>query len=245
MFNKGDIVYWVSTDVYQSTYPRYIIKWGVVDIDFPYYTCVDLYDVSDNMVIDGIPIQDYVCDKHYKKLPKGWSYDTRLIDITYSNQPIEVRQLNIADPKGLKKAIDNGWLVAIKDKANWIPYCEIDAKQGWRVTKEYKSIQKTSTIEHSGLYMVYDEAKEERDRRVAEFERISALTDEEWSREKIEDTIGFWARLHGIEYDSVRVQNARKFLLNLDHIEDVEVRSYMGRIQYKYWKKTKWIDVEP
>lgn len=245
MLEKGQIVYWVGTNVYNCQWPHYFVRWGLVETEYPYVVFIKLYEKVDTRMINGIKLSNYQVESRYRKLPKGWSYDTKLFDLTDEPMPEEFRNLRVNSEEDIKYAIAQGWLVPVEDNPHWTPYVEIDKNSGWRITKQYDDkVHANTIIDKNQIFFTYDDALAEVNRLIAEIERQANLNDEEWSKEEIEKCIGIWAKQNGLEPDCLRVQKVRDFLTNLENIADVEVRTSTGLIQYRYWKNKRWINVE-
>ena len=132
-FNTGDIVYWCHQRGHQ-----YSVCYGMVDEQFSDAVVVDFLALRERRRVNGIPINEFVNETHYKKLPKGWTYNTVLYEITYDDltQAEKDFVLNIKNPVCLKEAYDKGYLV----KDSTIFHGNIEAeitKEGYRIIKKY------------------------------------------------------------------------------------------------------------
>jgi hypothetical protein len=102
-FKEGDIVYWC----HHNGNANYEVKFGRVDTQFSDAVVVDYLASKERRLIDGVPIEDFESETRYRKLPKGWSYDMKLFEITYgdSNEEIEMcKNLKLTNPEDIKKA---------------------------------------------------------------------------------------------------------------------------------------------
>ena len=88
------------------------------------------------------------------------------------------------------------------------------------------------------IYDDYDSARKYINDHYAELERQSKLSDEEWSKEQIENTLDHYVKCYSIQPEEE--QRIRDIVFNLDRIEDVEARIGDGVFQWKYCKHKKW-----
>jgi len=240
-FQSGDVVYWVERHR-QPPY-EYYIDYGIVDEEFSDAVCVERLHIRDHRFIDNIPYNDFPQFTHWKKLPKGWTYNTQLFEMEWrsSKDWSALGNLKINKPEDIKTAFEQGVLIYLKDYDQTVPHAEIDKKLGWRIRKEhddsiyvypYVSLQKDNAFE------TYAEAKAMIDAQEAEWKRQSELTDEEWSVEQIDHDLQRWAKIYSKSPEEV--QKVRDFLLGMDKVEDIETRVFGGDFQWKYWKNKKW-----
>lgn len=241
-FNKGDIVFWC----HHEGNANYSVKFGMVDEQFSDAVCIDYLAQRELRRVDGVPIDEFEDEQRYRKLPKGWTYDTKLFDITRDELPKEEREyiLDFNNPDTIKIAYDKGYLVKDSEIFYGIIETEI-TKEGFRVVKKYPMwnhhISHVS-IRPDKVYFTYKEAKEEVDSNIAEFERQAALSDYDWSVEQIDKTLNRWANICDIKDDEK--QKYRNWLLEMDNVEDIEVRMSNFNIQWKYWKNKRWNNIE-
>ena len=240
-FNSGDIVYWCHQNGHE-----YSVRYGIVDEQFSDAVCVDYLAPRERRRVDGVPIDEFQSEQRYRKLPKGWSYDTKLFEITYALLTEEeiAFPINITKPDSIKSAYDKGFLV----KDSTIYHGNIEAeitKDGFRVIKKYPMWQhhiNHVSIRPDKVYFTYEEAKKEVDDNIAEFHRQASLSDYDWSVEQIDKTL----RNYKIVNDATdeEVKQYRDWLLAMNNVEDIETRMFGGNIQWKYWKNKKWNNIE-
>lgn len=60
--------------------------------------------------------------------------------------------------------------------------------------------------------------------------------------EQINNTLDRWAAIYSITNKQKKA--VFDFITSLPKLEDIEVRIYLGNIQWKYWKKKKWNNIE-
>lgn len=241
-FNKGDIVYWCHHD----GHGKYSVHWGMVDEQFSDAVMIDYLEPRERRLIDGVPIDQFESEERFRKLPKGWSYDTKLFEITYSDYTEEEKNFRFSydNPKKIKEAYDKGWLV----KSENIFHGQIEAditKDGFRIRKTYpmwKHHTNYVSIRPDRVYFTWDEAKKIVDESIVEFMRQTELSDYEWSVEKIDETLAHYKNLTGASDEEVK--QYRDWLLAMKKVEDIETRLCGGEIQWRYWKNKRWKNIE-
>lgn len=244
---KGDIVYWLSDTERGHVYPCPQIRWGVVEEVYHTEVNITIYEPLDRKMLDGILLRDYVPDYRTRKLPKGWSYDTRLFEVTEAPLPEELATCLISDCAKLKEYIQKGYLVPAAENPHWYPQAVI-TKHGWHIEKDHDNRRITDvTLENFRVYESYADAREAVDSIERERERQAGLSVSEWWEEEVGGKVSFWASLIGKDPGSERVQKAREHLLGLPDAGDIDLRitGPGHQLQYRYAGKKKWICVEP
>lgn len=240
-FQPGDVVYWVERHR-QPPY-EYYIDYGIVDEEFSDTVCAERLHIRDHRFIDNIPYNDFPQFTHWKKLPKGWTYNTQLFEMEWrSNKDWSaLGNLKINKPEDIKTAFEQGVLIYLKDYDQTVPHSEIDKKLGWRIRKEHDDsvyVYPHVTLQKDNAFKTYAEAQAVIDAQEAEWKRQSELTDEEWAVEQIDHDLQRWAKIYSKSPEET--QRVRDFLLSMDKIEDIETRVFGGDFQWKYWKNKKW-----
>ena len=239
-FQPGDVVYWVGRRRH-SPY-EYYVDYGIVDEEFSDAVCVDRLHIRDNRYINNIPYKEFPSMAKWQKLPKGWTYNTELFEMEWRNNDWTIlNTLRIDNPEDIKKALELGILVYLKDYDQTVPHSEIDKKFGWRIRKEHDDsiyVYPHVTLQKDNAFKTYAEAQAVIDAQEAEWKRQSELTDEEWSIEQIDHNLQRWAKIYSKSPEEV--QKVRDFLLGMDKVEDIETRVFGGDFQWKYWKNKKW-----
>lgn len=239
-FNSGDVVYWVGRRRH-SPY-EYYVDYGIVDEEFSDAVCVDRLHIRDNRYINNIPYKEFPSVTKWQKLPKGWTYNTELFEMEWRNNDWAVlNTLRIDNPEDIKKALELGILVYLKDYDQTVPYSEVSNKLGWRIIKEHDNssyIYPHFTLQKDKAFKTYEEAQTVIDAQEAEWKRQSELTDEEWSKEEIERDLERWAKIYSKSPEEM--QKVRDFFLSMDKVKDIETRVFGGDFQWKYWKNKKW-----
>ena len=238
-FNQGEIVYWCHRVGYV-----YSVHFGMVDEQFSDAVCIDYLHMKECRIVNGIPFNEFENETRYRKLPKGWSYNTELFTLI-SEIPEELSNgiLNISNPEYLINLYNKGILV----KDSEISYAKIQSdvtRDGYRLVKEYTNYDhhvSRISIRPDRLYFTYCEAKEEVDKNIAEFTRQPNLSEYDWSVEQIDKSLNLWAALYSIN-DKVKKAH-RDWLLSMENVENIETRVF-GDIQWKYWKNKRWNNIE-
>ena len=176
-FKRGDIVYWCHRSGHEFS-----VHWGMVDEQFSDAVIVDYLVPRERRLVNGIPIDKFESEYRYKKLPKGWTYKTRLFNITH--EPLGEKEsefkLKIDNPQSIKEAYEMGYLV--KDSTIFHGRIEEDiTKEGFRIIKKYD--YRDHHIDHVSivspeLYFKYDEAKKVVDENIAEFMHKCGICEE-------------------------------------------------------------------
>lgn len=241
-FSPGDIVYWC----HHTGNANYSVHYGMVDKQFSDVVVIDYIVPRERRRVDGVPIDEFQSEQRYRKLPKGWTYNTQLFELTWDDLSEEEKVfcLDITKPDSLKIAYDKGFLV--KDKTIFHGSVEDEiTKEGFRIVKKYSTCK--HHIDHVSIfpykvYFTYEEAKKEVNDNITEFYRQAALSDYDWSVEQIDKTLDQWRAI--TDSSEMEQQEYRDWLLSLKNIEDIETRVFGGNIQWKYWKNKNWNYIE-
>ena len=181
-FSKGDIVYWCEREG-----GRYTVRFGVVEDQYSDGVYINFLELRERRRIDGIPLDEFRKTCHlakYKKLPKDWSYDTLLYELTSDPWLPEeeqlVKELKITDPKQIKEAYDRGILVEKEKIFKGDIYTDI-TNEGYKIMTKYslwgKYEPKSEVVRSDKVYFTCEEAIAERDTKIAELKRQTALFD--------------------------------------------------------------------
>lgn len=245
-FNRGDIVYWCD-----KSSGKYEVKWGMVDEQFSDAIYIDFLEQKENRYIDGIPIENfykYQNKQKYKKLPQGWSYDTKLYNLEYRNNPEDKKLFNdlhvsIDNPESLKKAFDAGLLVKSDTKFHGKIDTDI-SKDGYKVIAKYPMWEHYLThtsIRLDRLYLTYQKAKDEVNTNIAELNRQAALSDYDWSVEQIDKTLMGWQYV--TDATDAEREAYKTWLISMENVENIETRIFGGNVQWKYERNNKWNNI--
>ena len=212
-------------------------------------------ELVDDRLVNGIPIKDFERTK-YKKLPKSWTYNTVLYDITHSNirkeiaekalseTGIDIWKLKIDNPEDIKIAYNYGLLVESEKNFHGTIETRIEKEHGYYVYKKWYALYDSgyrptsNTFSFEDVYTTYNEAQDVIDAHNAELKRQASLTDEEWSIEQIMHTIDRYAVIKQITPEMK--EQYKNELLSFKNIEDLETRICGGCIQWKYVNNKRW-----
>lgn len=240
-FSPGEIVYWCHHSGH-----KYWVRIGMVADQYSDVVIIDFLAGRERRRVNGVPINEFENESHYKKLPKGWSYDTRLYEITEDELSEDEKKfkINWHNPQMIKEAYDKGYLV--KDSTIFHGTIEAEiTKEGYRIVKKYpyymNHIDHVSIYPHR-LYRTYEEAQKEVDSNVAEFERQAALSEREWSLEQIDKSIDILKRLNGLS--DKEAQSYHDWFADREDVEDIETRVLNFHLQWKHYQSKKWYYVE-
>lgn len=241
-FNPGDIVYWC----HHRGNADYSVHYGMVDEQFSDAVVIDYLALRERRRVDGVPIDEFQSEQRYRKLPKGWTYNTKLFELTWDDLTYEenIFILDISRPEILKEAYDKGYLVKDSTIFHGVIEDEI-TKDGFRIVKKYPMWE--HHIDHVSIrpdkvYFTYKEAKKEVDENIAEFHRQASLSDYDWSVEQIDKTLDMWKAFNDVSDKEVKAY--RDWLLGMKDVENIETRLWGKEIQWKYWKNTRWNYIE-
>ncbi len=241
-FNPGDIVYWCHQRGHE-----YSVHYGIVDEQFSDAVVIDYIVPRERRRVDGVPIDEFQSEQRYRKLPKGWTYDTKLFELTWDDLTYEenIFILDISKPETLKEAYDKGYLVKDSTIFHGVIEDEI-TKDGFRIVKKYPReclhhIDHVSIFPHK-VYFTYEEAKKEADENIAEFHRQASLSDYDWAVEQIDKTLDMWKAFNDVSDKDVKAY--RDWLLGMKDVENIETRLWGKEIQWKYWKNARWNYIE-
>lgn len=218
----------------------------MVDEQFSDAVVIDYLVPRERRRVDGIPIDEFQSEQRYRKLPKGWTYNTKLFELTWDDLTLEEKEftIDITNTESLKEAYDKGFLVKDSTIFHGVIEDEI-TKEGFRIVKKYPEwkhhIDHVSISPHK-VYFTYEEAKKEVDENIAEFYRQASLSDYDWSVEQIDKTLERWRYIADSSPKAMKAY--RDWLLDLKNVEDIETRVFGGNIQWKYWKNKKWNYIE-
>ena len=241
-FKSGDIVYWVG----HLGNGRYVVKYGMVYEHFSDAVVVDFLAPRERRRVNGIPIDLFESEHKRKKLPKGWTYNTRLYEMTYDDLTQEELsfKLDIRKTEMIKEAYDKGYLV--KDETIFHGIIEEDiTSEGYRLIKKYPRDMHHidyASINPWKVYFTFSEADQERKELEDKFLYQTKLTDYEWSVKEIENTLERWEQIND-ETDDCK-NRIKDFLLNMKDIEKLETRIFESNIQWKYENNKRWNNID-
>lgn len=241
-FPVGSVVYFLKNKKGSS---EKMIDFGTVIEHYCSEIAIQLYESVDFRFINGVPVKDFQTPSPWQKLPKNWSWDTKLFEVKFIlTDKMKDREFDIKDKDNILGLIQDNLLVkpSENDHANF--RSEVDSKCGWRIVREYGSEWYSDYISlpFYEVYGTYDEAQVELDAILEENQRQAALTDLEWSIEQIDHNLNKWAYLYSITPEAKK--QVRDRLMALDDLEDVVTRVAGGYIEWKYDRNRRWLRIE-
>ena len=247
-YRKGDIVYWIRV----GSEGRREIRWGVVDDEFTDGVLVSRYVVKDYQTCDGVSVRDIEFPTKWKQLPKGWTWNTRLFE---SGCSLVGEELDLANRfiRGefdgnkdmLRGMIAEGILVPALDTMHFDNgHVEAEVEDGrfrlvYRHNKWSHEIGQ-ATYRWNELYSTYQVAESVIEAEVAEWQRISNLSDYDYAVWDMDDRLRKWRTPNMTDEYIAKI---REWLLQLKDFEDYEFRGVAGGFQYKKAKNQKWLTV--
>ena len=241
-FKDGDIVYWC----HQCGH-KYTVRFGMVNTlySYPRAIYVDYLVPRERRIVNGIPIDEFQPETRYQKLPKGWTYDTQLYQITYDELSEEEKDIDITNPNAIKDAYTKGYIV--KKENVFCGYVDEDiTKDGYRLIKKYYSNNEdaiySTTLIPSNLYLTYQEALEIVEKHTAVFYQQAEMSEYDWSVKEINKTLEHYKVL--AQCSDREIQRYRDWILKLDKIEDIETRVFQRCVQWKHLKNQRWNTIE-
>lgn len=231
----GDIVYFIDPFVQDKW------DWGVVEEHYSDGYAIALYEIVNDIMIDGIPINEFPFNHPRKKLPKGWTYNTQLYQI--SNDPkwtkIKKEEIYTGEKENLRHLIDIGLFVRPSSQLHGAVESDIN-KDGYtiRLNSYYGDKHRSdyAVVTQNNCYNTVKEAQNIVDAYKAELKRQSELSDYEWSVEQIDKTLNKLTWM-----DSEYKAKVRDWLLKQDNVEDIVTRATTNGIEWKYDRNKKWM----
>lgn len=241
-FPVGSVVYFLRSRRGTS---QKVIDFGTVIDHYTGEIAIQLYEPADTTTVEGVPAKEFVTPTEWRKLPKGWSWDTKLIQYGHIEISGMYDPFDVKDPACIKSAIERGIFVRVCENDHAGFRAEIDRNNGWRIVRDYYGVEERldyCTVFYTHCYATYEEAQAELEAIQAECDRQASLSDKEWSIEQIDKNLDRWARLYSISDEDKR--RARDRLLALNNIEDVVTRISCGALEWKYDRNKRWMRVE-
>lgn len=235
----GSVAYYIE----HNSFDKWKVDYGIVEAHYTHSIVLTMLDVNKTgRTVEGTPFSDFRMTE-WRKLPKGWSYDTDLVgnSLQWSNA-IELNEkyklIDITDPNSILQAYKSGVLIEVEKNDYGVIDAEIDKKYGYRIVKKYPMWQKIKAWNKSFYYYDvfkdYKSAQEVIDEQRAELKRISEMTDKEYSIHM------FTERIDSSIYDENYKEYCKSFLMAQDNIEDIVVRVSNKGIDWRYEKNKRW-----
>ena len=229
-FKKGEVVYYIENGR---------IHFGVISQYKGYGNYyIDLYCKKDCRLIDGVPISEVDFTKEYP-LPKKWSYNTRLFELSYTEEYDKIndifKEIRLSDSERIAECIEKGYFVKKSEVFLGYVRTEIIGKSTYKLKKERNDHDVTDIYLHESLiFKTYEDAEkyiqDKRDREYARKELFATMTDEEINLYEIRE---YLVRVGIDEFYIEKFMNLIKTLKFPVPLEDLEIRRFGDEIQYK------------
>lgn len=242
-FNIGQIVFFTNNIGNEW-------DWGIVDDVYSDGYAIALYELVDCRRVESIPVAEYNFHKSYRKLPKGWNYDTDLVHLDFEHHK-ELKDVKFAfyDIDSIQNAIDKGVFVrpSSQDRVGY-PEAEI-TKEGYRIVWKHdlyssdpskRSRSNYAIVNWRYVYSSYDEVKKVLSDYQAELNRLVEMSDYDWSLEQIDKVLN--RSVFIAKEDKSKI---KQWLIDNTNIEEVEIRCSSGYPEWKYEKNKKWKQLNP
>lgn len=240
---NGEVVYYIKKNGNHD----WKIEFGTIREQFRGEVVINLYEPLDTRLVNGIPYNDFPRMTELKKLPKGWTYNTKLFEYSSAEIPEEMAKLandiSYRDREGIKKLINIGYFVPVSS----IDHSHIEAEfinhEGYCLFKNYYPNEyhaTNTTCRASELFTDYDEAQKYIDEHYAEMQFESNMSDLEWSVYQIDRVLDKTS----MYFTETKRSGIREHLLEMENVEDIEIRLFGDKIQWKYWKNSRWNNIE-
>lgn len=242
-FKQGDIVWFPIRIGFKKE-----ARFGMVNEVYHDGVDVTLFCTPNKMIINGTPIHDFIFPSKETKLPKGWTYNTQLVEIEYDRDE-ELCKVGMANPsnKDILSLIDKGLLIPREKEPYYYGYPEAVVDKGtyhikWNYSETHWFKQTAS------CFVTYKDCFETRDDVVAFIEaeyaeqrRIASLSDHDYNIEILHGLIDKWKSIYGID-DSIAVIILNK-IETMSNFDNLEFRIAHGSVEFKEWNKKKWLSV--
>ena len=251
----GSVVYYI-----RKSKNRYHVDYGLVYEH--YHDCVivqrlmprDRRLVISEFFKQPVPFKEFPYQTEWRKLPKGWSWDTRLFTIEdeeiKGEEKLFIETYTWDNPDNISEGSSKGYLVNVRDVPFETIQSVIEKANGYKLVRKSQESERildpnrpidTVGIDFYQCFSTYAEAKAACDKAEAELFDQADMSELEWSKYLIENDLNHWKRVQGISDENV--SRARDYLFALKDLEDIETRVVMEGLQYKHWKRTKWMTV--
>lgn len=229
---------------------RWMVDLGIVEEHYPSAICLTKLEPADRRTINGIRHQDFATPTRWMKLPKGWTYDTRLFEEGVDETVPDGRAVDPRDPQAVLDAYKSGALVQTWDFDHSRIVVQLGGEDGDSVKGTYRLIRNHNaccyippyeSVAWREVYKTYAEAEAVIRAHEAELARVAALSDYDWSVEQIRNTLDRWAGTDQARADKKKLY--LDWLLNQENVEDLEARVFGDTVQWKPWKAKRWMNI--
>ena len=177
-------------------------------------------------LINGILFDEFESETEFKKVPKGWTYNTPMFIVTEDLEKKEkinaaMKGRYIKNPSDIQWLFDNGYLIKMEDVE---PVIEAEYDHNtYRLVKKYRDHNDCYPDE---VFETYEEAekrmneiKEINHRKSVECALLDFFENLEWVLDKYE-----------VEHGGREIETIKQKILARPHLEDTMFRYYKGEI---------------
>lgn len=139
-----------------------------------------------------MPYKDFESETEWYKLPRGWSYDTKLFDIECRYPASRLRYtFDLTDRNGIQKAVDDGYYTTPFNIDHRVVEAEID-RDRYRIVKKAHGMMYNEHIRYSWymtpdrIFLDYNEAENYANQKYLAEKKIADMTDEEYAKYDLE-----------------------------------------------------------
>lgn len=246
----GSVAYYVSH--YSSGEPY--VDYGIVEEHYPSCVCIEKLEFAELRIINGIPYNEFMTPTPWKKLPKGWNFETKFWEEVADTELFKkICSVKKNDPQKIIEAYKSGLLIP-RIKATF-SRIETEYGDGFNGGKkgEYRLVRKSSippfaiypsshvSVEWRKVYKTYEDAQEIVNKEIKEKKRVANLSDYEWAVEGIDNSLNSLVVRYGMsEADRARY---REWIFSQNNIEEIETRVHTGVLQWRYAKNKRWMEI--
>ena len=220
---------------------EYCIRFGLLDSVYPGNVLVRCLEVDYKRTIDGIPVSDFQTPTDWKKLPRGWTWNTRLFEVKNNFNPFDDCKYDLLTQDGIRKAVEDGYLAETGSIDHSVFSTEV-TKQGWRIVRDiYQQPYHPATMILQ-MDEVFDDGYEAQMKAVHlndELYSTTEMSDHDYNVAELDEL------LNKIPFtDDEAKQRYREQILSLADFDDLEFRySTTDGLQCKHWKRRRWYTI--
>lgn len=237
---NGTIVYWLKYSV-----NGYQIEYGIVEDHWSDAVSAERIVPRNRTTVDGVDIHDIHFPTKPKKLPKNWSYDMKMYETkNVLSDEDEERYSYAFSINDIKSLYDAGIFVKASEEPYWHGHIETVIEKGeWCLKYVYDDPRSNTVLKNwDEIFLSANDAQKRIDEINAENKRIANLSDYDYNVECLAKVIDSYKSLYHVP--DVDIDKIRSKIMELDDFENLEFRLGSGNIQFKNWKKKRWVGVE-
>ena len=235
---EGDVVYYAEFDPGLN---KYRALPGVFSYEHLGWLNIEIIDIPCFRMINGVSVDRFESEKEWRKLPRGWTYNTKLFEDEWcppKKWTEWAEKADMTDPKLIRRALDVGKLVLKRNR--FLGNIEAEISNGmYRIVKKapwWSSSHVSVSLLPMDVFFDYESAKARAEEIKGERERLNRMSDEDWSRLEIEKML--------MRVPESKRQKYREKLFSLPDLWDVEVKSLGDDLVWRYFtKRSAWAPI--